>query len=71
MVNSAVDEAGTRRTTIGATEPGDCVRYVREALGDPDLPVEIEDVQRWNARPRSGPSGCGTAGCSWPATRRT
>ena len=26
-----------------------CVRYVREALGDPEIPVEIENVQRWSA----------------------
>jgi 2-polyprenyl-6-methoxyphenol hydroxylase-like FAD-dependent oxidoreductase len=50
VVNSAVDASGRRTTTIGATAtPEDCVRYVREALAAPDLPVEIEDVQRWNA----------------------
>jgi 2-polyprenyl-6-methoxyphenol hydroxylase-like FAD-dependent oxidoreductase len=51
VVNTAVDEAGERSTTVGATATeADCVRYVREALGAPDdLPVEIEDVQRWNA----------------------
>jgi 2-polyprenyl-6-methoxyphenol hydroxylase-like FAD-dependent oxidoreductase len=50
VVNSAVDEDGQRTTTIGATAtPEDCVRYVREALGAVDLPVQIEDVQRWNA----------------------
>jgi hypothetical protein len=50
VVNSAVDGDGRRTTAIGegATE-ADCVRYVRDALGAPDLPVEIEDVQRWNA----------------------
>ncbi|GAA4457521.1 FAD-dependent monooxygenase [Phytohabitans houttuyneae] len=50
VVNTAVDGDGRRTTAIGqnATE-ADCVRYVREALGAPDLPVEIEDVQRWNA----------------------
>ena len=26
-----------------------CVAYVREALGDPDISVEIENVQRWSA----------------------
>jgi hypothetical protein len=26
-----------------------CVAYVREALGDPELAVEIENVQRWSA----------------------
>jgi len=29
--------------------PETCIRYVREALGDPEIPVEIEDVQRWSA----------------------
>jgi hypothetical protein len=50
VVNTAVDEAGQRSTTVGATyTEADCVRWVREALGAPDLAVEIEDVQRWNA----------------------
>jgi 2-polyprenyl-6-methoxyphenol hydroxylase-like FAD-dependent oxidoreductase len=50
VVNSALDAEGRRTTTIGATATDeDCVRYVRTALGAPDLPVEIEDVQRWNA----------------------
>jgi hypothetical protein len=26
-----------------------CIAYVREALGDPELAVEIENVQRWSA----------------------
>jgi hypothetical protein len=35
---------------VGATATDEkCVEYVRAALGDPDIPVEIEDVQRWNA----------------------
>jgi 2-polyprenyl-6-methoxyphenol hydroxylase-like FAD-dependent oxidoreductase len=50
VVNSAVDDNGKRTTTVGATATeADCVRYVREALGAPDLPVQIEDVQRWSA----------------------
>ncbi len=50
VVNSAVDDSGQRTTTVGATATeADCVRYVREALGAPDLPVQIEDVQRWSA----------------------
>ncbi|MGN9906027.1 FAD-dependent monooxygenase [Phytohabitans sp. LJ34] len=50
VVNSALDGDGNRTTAIGATATeADCVRYVRDALGAPDLPVEIEDVQRWNA----------------------
>jgi len=50
VVNTAVDAEGRRTTTVGETaNEQDCVRYVREALGAPDLAVEIEDVQRWNA----------------------
>jgi 2-polyprenyl-6-methoxyphenol hydroxylase-like FAD-dependent oxidoreductase len=50
VVNSALDDEGRRTTAIGETATeADCVRYVRDALGAPDLPVEIEDVQRWNA----------------------
>jgi 2-polyprenyl-6-methoxyphenol hydroxylase-like FAD-dependent oxidoreductase len=50
VVNSALDEAGQRTTTIGASATEEkCIQYVREALGAPDIPVEIEDVQRWNA----------------------
>ncbi|HSP74276.1 MAG TPA: FAD-dependent monooxygenase, partial [Gaiellaceae bacterium] len=50
VVNSAVDETGAKTTHIwGDTSDEKCVEYVREALGAPDLPVEIEDVQRWNA----------------------
>src|SRR5262249_36254661 len=38
VVNSAVDDAGARTATVGATATeADCVRYVREALGAPDL----------------------------------
>jgi len=50
VVNSALDDDGQRTTTVGASATNEkCVQYVREALGAPDLPVEIEDVQRWNA----------------------
>jgi 2-polyprenyl-6-methoxyphenol hydroxylase-like FAD-dependent oxidoreductase len=50
VVNSAVDANGERTTAIGGSATAeDCVRYVRDALGDPDLPVEVEDVQRWAA----------------------
>jgi 2-polyprenyl-6-methoxyphenol hydroxylase-like FAD-dependent oxidoreductase len=50
VVNSALDEAGQRTTTVGPTATEQrCVGYVREALGDPDVAVEIENVQRWNA----------------------
>jgi 2-polyprenyl-6-methoxyphenol hydroxylase-like FAD-dependent oxidoreductase len=50
VVNSTTDRDGTRSIRIGEdmSEPT-CIRYVREALGDPDIPVEIENVQRWAA----------------------
>jgi 2-polyprenyl-6-methoxyphenol hydroxylase-like FAD-dependent oxidoreductase len=50
VVNSTSDEDGTRSVRIGEdmSEPT-CVAYVREALGDPELAVEIESVQRWSA----------------------
>jgi 2-polyprenyl-6-methoxyphenol hydroxylase-like FAD-dependent oxidoreductase len=50
VVNSTSDEDGTRSVRIGEdmSEPT-CVAYVREALGDPELAVEIENVQRWSA----------------------
>jgi 2-polyprenyl-6-methoxyphenol hydroxylase-like FAD-dependent oxidoreductase len=49
-VNSTVDDEGTRSVRIGEdmSEPS-CIRYVREALGDPEIDVEIENVQRWSA----------------------
>src|SRR6187401_1175270 len=50
VVNSTSDEAGTRSVRIGEDmSPETCIGYVREALGDPEIPVEIEDVQRWSA----------------------
>jgi hypothetical protein len=50
VVNSTSDETGTRSVRIGEDmSPETCIRYVREALGDPEIPVEIEDVQRWSA----------------------
>ncbi|HEX2303174.1 MAG TPA: FAD-dependent monooxygenase [Gaiella sp.] len=50
VVNSTTDGDGTRSVRIGEdmSEPT-CVQYVREALGDRDIPVEIENVQRWAA----------------------
>jgi 2-polyprenyl-6-methoxyphenol hydroxylase-like FAD-dependent oxidoreductase len=50
VVNSTTDEAGVRSVAIGEdmSEPT-CIGYVREALGDPELAVEIENVQRWSA----------------------
>ena len=50
VVNSTVDDDGTRSVRIGEDmSTPSCVRYVREALGDPEIPVEIENVQRWSA----------------------
>ena len=50
VVNSTVDDDGTRSVRIGEDmSTPSCIRYVREALGDPELPVEIENVQRWSA----------------------
>jgi 2-polyprenyl-6-methoxyphenol hydroxylase-like FAD-dependent oxidoreductase len=50
VVNSTVDADGTKSVSIGEdmSEPT-CVGYVREALGDPEIAVEIENVQRWSA----------------------
>ncbi len=50
VVNSTVDEDGARSVRIGEDmSTPSCIGYVREALGDPSLPVEIENVQRWSA----------------------
>ncbi len=50
VVNSTVDDAGARSVRIGEDmTTSTCIRYVREALGDPDITVEIENVQRWSA----------------------
>jgi 2-polyprenyl-6-methoxyphenol hydroxylase-like FAD-dependent oxidoreductase len=50
VVNSTSDEDGTRSVRIGEDmSEATCVGYVREALGDPEIPVEIENVQRWSA----------------------
>ena len=50
VVNSTIEDGGVRSVRIGEdmSEPT-CIRYVREALGDPELAVEIENVQRWSA----------------------
>jgi 2-polyprenyl-6-methoxyphenol hydroxylase-like FAD-dependent oxidoreductase len=50
VVNATIDEAGTRSVRIGEDMSAEtCIRYVRDALGDPELEVEIENVQRWSA----------------------
>jgi 2-polyprenyl-6-methoxyphenol hydroxylase-like FAD-dependent oxidoreductase len=50
-VFSTVDPDGTRDIHVGADISAErCVSLVRTALGSaPDLPVEIESVQRWSA----------------------
>jgi 2-polyprenyl-6-methoxyphenol hydroxylase-like FAD-dependent oxidoreductase len=50
VVNATVDEEGNRSTAIGEDMSEDtCIGYVRTALGAPDLPIQIENVQRWSA----------------------
>jgi 2-polyprenyl-6-methoxyphenol hydroxylase-like FAD-dependent oxidoreductase len=50
VVNSTTTDDGTRSVRIGEDmSERTCVGYVREALGDPDISVEIENVQRWAA----------------------
>ena len=50
VVNSTVDEHGTRSTAPGEdTSEERCIEYVRRALGDPAIHVKIESVQRWNS----------------------
>ena len=49
-VFSTVDEQGERSRRVGEDMSSDtCVAYVRDALGDPGIAVEIESVQRWAA----------------------
>jgi 2-polyprenyl-6-methoxyphenol hydroxylase-like FAD-dependent oxidoreductase len=51
VVNSAVDENGEKTTRVGEDMSEErCIAHVREALGAPDdLPIEIENIQRWAA----------------------
>jgi 2-polyprenyl-6-methoxyphenol hydroxylase-like FAD-dependent oxidoreductase len=50
VVNSTADADGVRSVRIGEDMSAPtCIGYVREALGDPDIAVEIENVQRWSA----------------------
>jgi 2-polyprenyl-6-methoxyphenol hydroxylase-like FAD-dependent oxidoreductase len=50
VVNKATDESGELSADLWAdTSDERCVELVREALGAPDLEVELENVQRWNA----------------------
>jgi hypothetical protein len=50
VVNTTTNADGTRNRDVWADMSEDrCVEYVREALGAPDLAVEIENVEKWNA----------------------
>jgi 2-polyprenyl-6-methoxyphenol hydroxylase-like FAD-dependent oxidoreductase len=50
VVNKAVDSTGELSTSLWEdTSDERCVELVREALGDPGLVVDLENVQRWNA----------------------
>ena len=49
-VFSTTDADGTRDTQVGEALSTDrAVGLVRTALGDPDIPVEVESIQRWSA----------------------
>ena len=50
VVNSTSDDAGVRSVRIGEDmSERTCIGYVREALGDSEIAVDIENVQRWSA----------------------
>jgi 2-polyprenyl-6-methoxyphenol hydroxylase-like FAD-dependent oxidoreductase len=50
VVNKAIDAHGELSADLwGDTGEEKCVEYAREALGDPEIEVEVENVQRWNA----------------------
>jgi len=50
VVNKALDANGVLTSNLWEdTSDERCVELAREALGAPDLPIEIENVQRWNA----------------------
>jgi 2-polyprenyl-6-methoxyphenol hydroxylase-like FAD-dependent oxidoreductase len=49
-VFSTTDSDGTRNTHVGQDmNPARCAELVRQALGAPDLPVDVDNVQRWTA----------------------
>jgi len=71
VVNSTVDDAGARSVRIGEDmSTPTCVRYVRQALGDPEIEVEIENVQRCPLPPNT-PSGWAPGECCSRATPGT
>ena len=50
VVNTAITADGERTTDLWAdTSDERCIEFVREALGDPQIDVEVENVQRWNS----------------------
>jgi 2-polyprenyl-6-methoxyphenol hydroxylase-like FAD-dependent oxidoreductase len=50
VVNTTTNPDGTRNRDVWADMSDErCAEYVREALGAPELTVEIENVQQWNA----------------------
>jgi 2-polyprenyl-6-methoxyphenol hydroxylase-like FAD-dependent oxidoreductase len=49
VVNKAIVGGELSADLWGDTSEARCVEFVREALGDPRIPVEVENVQRWNA----------------------
>jgi 2-polyprenyl-6-methoxyphenol hydroxylase-like FAD-dependent oxidoreductase len=50
VVNATVDEDGNRSVAVGEDMSAEtCIEYCRLALGAPDLPIEIESVQRWSS----------------------
>jgi 2-polyprenyl-6-methoxyphenol hydroxylase-like FAD-dependent oxidoreductase len=50
VVNKALGADGNLTSDLWAdTSEERCVELAREALGAPDLPVDVENVQRWNA----------------------
>jgi 2-polyprenyl-6-methoxyphenol hydroxylase-like FAD-dependent oxidoreductase len=50
VVNKATGDDGKLSSDLwGDTSESRCVDFVREALGAPELEVEIENVQRWNS----------------------
>ena len=58
VVNSTVGEDGTRSVRIGEDmSTPSCIRYVREALGDPEIPVEMRTCSA-GPRRRSTPNAC-------------
>jgi len=50
VVNKAVDAKGELSADLWTgTDDARCVELVRDALGDPGLAVELENVQRWSS----------------------